>query len=122
MGSVRWTTSSSGTPPRRLPKLSWFDRPLIDTQVPVAVAFSGSVRTSGSTSESPPGPGDYGALAIARTLGRIGVPVYLVAQESTTSPVFYSRYWEDKRGWNFFGGPEQESVSFLQEIGAELAQ
>jgi D-aspartate ligase len=95
---------------------------LIDTQVPVAVAFSGSVRTSGSTSESPPGPGDYGALAIARTLGRIGVPVYLVAQESTTSPVFYSRYWKDKREWDFFGGPEQGSVSFLREIGTELAQ
>jgi D-aspartate ligase len=48
--------------------------------------------------------------------------VYLAAQEGTTSPVFHSRYWGDKIGWDFFGGPEQESVRFLSEIGAELAQ
>src|SRR5687767_233094 len=94
----------------------------MDTRVPVAVAFSGSVRTSASAADSPPGPGDYGALAIARTLGRLGVPVYLVAQEGTTSPVFHSRYWRDKFGWDFFGGPDPESVGFLSEIGTDLAQ
>jgi D-aspartate ligase len=63
----------------------------------------------------------YGALAIARTLGRLGVSLYLVAPEETSlSPVFSSRYWEDRILWDFFGQPELESVRFLGEIGARL--
>ena len=63
----------------------------------------------------------YGALAIARTLGRLGVSLYLVAPEETSlSPVFSSRYWEDRILWDFFGQPELESVRFLEEIGARL--
>ena len=95
---------------------------LIETQVPVVVAARGSERMPGSRTESRTGPGDYGALAIARTLGRLGVPVYLVAQAGTTSPVFHSRYWQDKSLWDFVGGPEQESVDFLRGIGTELGR
>jgi D-aspartate ligase len=82
---------------------------LIDPQVPVVVVFRG-----GGTA--------YGALAIARTLGRLGVSVYLVAPEETSlSPVSSSRYWEDKIRWDCVG-PELESVTFLREIGARLAK
>ena len=79
---------------------------MIDTQVPVLVAFRGV---------------GYGALAIARTLGRLGVSVYLVAPEqNSSSPVFSSRYWEAKTLWDFFRRPELDSVRFLGEIGARL--
>jgi D-aspartate ligase len=81
---------------------------LIDARVPVVVAVH---------------HGGYGALAIARTLGRLGVSVYLIASEKTSiSPVFSSRYWEDKIEWDFVGRPEPESVGFLREIGTGLAK
>jgi D-aspartate ligase len=80
----------------------------VDTRVPVAVVWRGV---------------GYGALAIARTLGRLGVSLNLVAPEETSlSPVYSSRYWEDKALWNFFDRPELESVGFLQEIGAQLTK
>jgi D-aspartate ligase len=79
---------------------------LVDTRAPVAVV----VRD------------EYGALAIARTLGRLGVSVYLIAQEKATTPVFWSRYWTDKLRWEFFARPEEESVGFLREIGDRLAK
>jgi predicted ATP-grasp superfamily ATP-dependent carboligase len=65
----------------------------------------------------------YGPLAIARSLGRLGVSVYPVAPESTElSPVFSSRYWEAEMLWDFFERPEMESVGFLQEVGANLVE
>ena len=79
---------------------------MIDTRTPVAVV----VRD------------EYGALAIARTLGRLGVSVYLIAQERATTPVFWSRYWSDKLRWEFFARPEAESVRFLREIGDRLTK
>jgi D-aspartate ligase len=79
---------------------------LIDTQVPVVVVF----REAG-----------YGALAIARTLGRLGVSVYLVAPDRP-SAVFGSRYWKEKIRWDFFDRPELESVRFIGEVGARLAK
>jgi len=79
---------------------------LIDTRVPVAVGFDG-----------------YGALAVARTLGRLGVSVYLVAPEATSfSPVSSSRYWEEKVRWDFFDRSELESVGFFRELGDRLAK
>jgi predicted ATP-grasp superfamily ATP-dependent carboligase len=89
--------------------LSDTQAPVVDTQVPVVVAFRG--RQS------------YGPLAIARSLGRLGVSVYPVAPEGTElSPVFSSRYWEAEMLWDFFERPEMESVGFLQEVGANLVE
>jgi D-aspartate ligase len=63
--------------------------------------------------------GGYGAVAIARTLGRLGVPVYLVAQEGMTTPVWYSRYWRRKLRWDF-SNPETESLAFILNLGRRL--
>jgi D-aspartate ligase len=65
---------------------------------------------------------EYGALPIARTLGRLGVSVYLVAQKNPSTPVFWSRYWADKIWWNVLDRPEGESVTFLRKIGATIAE
>lgn len=65
--------------------------------------------------------GGHGVLAIARTLGRLGVPLYLVAQEGMTTPVWCSRYWTAKMRWDF-AGPEERSVQFLLELGRELRE
>lgn len=77
---------------------------MIDPSVPVVVAFRGA----------------YGAIAVARTLGRLGVPVHLVAQRGTSSPVLSSRYWTDRVHWDF-GRDEQESVAFLLELADTVA-
>jgi D-aspartate ligase len=63
--------------------------------------------------------GGYGAVAIARTLGRLGVPVYLLAQESMSTPVSSSRYWVEKLRWDF-ARPESDSVAFLLDLGRRL--
>ena len=63
--------------------------------------------------------GGYGTVAIARTLGRLGVPVYLVAQEGMPNPGWSSRYWANRIRWDF-SRPEQESVSFVLDVGARI--
>jgi predicted ATP-grasp superfamily ATP-dependent carboligase len=63
--------------------------------------------------------GGYGAVAIARTLGRLGVPLYLVAQEGHSTPVWSSRFWAERKRWDF-SRPEEDSVSFLREMGGAL--
>jgi predicted ATP-grasp superfamily ATP-dependent carboligase len=63
--------------------------------------------------------GGSGDVAIARTLGRLGVPVYLVAQEGVWTPVTSSRYWTDKAPWDF-SRPEEDSLAFLLDFGAKL--
>jgi predicted ATP-grasp superfamily ATP-dependent carboligase len=68
---------------------------VIDTSVPVVVAFRGG----------------YADVAIARTLGRLGVPMYLVAQEGIPTPAWPSRYWVQRTRWNF-SRPEDESVDY----------
>jgi D-aspartate ligase len=75
----------------------------MNTRVPVLVIYRGG----------------YGAVAVARTLGRLGVPVYLVAQEGAPTPVWSSRYWRKKVRWDF-SKPESESVGFLLHVGRRL--
>jgi D-aspartate ligase len=76
---------------------------VIDSSVPVVVIDRGS----------------HGTVAIARTLGRLGVPVYLVAQEGLPNPGWWSRYWANRMRWDF-SRSEQESVSFMLEVGARI--
>jgi D-aspartate ligase len=77
---------------------------VIDATVPAVVAFRGA----------------YGAVSIARTLGRLGVPTYLVAQDGKSSPVTSSRYWAERMWWNF-DRSEEDSVGYLIEVGKRLA-
>jgi predicted ATP-grasp superfamily ATP-dependent carboligase len=76
---------------------------VIDSTVPVVVLYR---------------PGDA-AVAIARSLGRLGVPLHLVAQEGAPSPDWWSRHWAERVKWDF-SRPEQESVSFLLDLGATI--
>jgi predicted ATP-grasp superfamily ATP-dependent carboligase len=63
--------------------------------------------------------GGMGDVAIGRTLGRLGVAAYLVAQEGVHTPVSSSRFWAEKLRWDF-KAPEGESVQFLLALGARL--
>lgn len=58
------------------------------------------------------------ALAIARSLGRLGVRVYLVTQDG--SPAYTcSRYWTKVYDWDF-SAPDEKTVAFLQGISREI--
>jgi predicted ATP-grasp superfamily ATP-dependent carboligase len=63
--------------------------------------------------------GGYGDVAIARTLGRLGIAAYLVAQKGMSTPVWSSRYWVKRMRWDF-SGSEDESVAFLLQLGAAI--
>lgn len=76
---------------------------MIDTSAPVVDIFRGG----------------YGDVSIARTLGRLGVPMYLVAQKGMRTPVWSSRYWAKRTRWDY-SSPEQQSVAFLLDLGATL--
>jgi D-aspartate ligase len=76
---------------------------VIDSRVPVAVVYR---------------KGDA-AVAIARSLGRLGVPVYLIAQEGVPRPDWWSRYWAGRFSWDF-SRSEEEFVSFLLTAGAKI--
>lgn len=76
---------------------------MIDASVPVAV-----IDRDG-----------YEGVSIARTLGRLGVPMYLVGQEGISTPGWSSRYWVNKRRRDF-SRPEEESVAFLLDLGADI--
>jgi D-aspartate ligase len=60
-----------------------------------------------------------GALAVARTLGRLGVAAHLVAQAGMPTPLTRSRYWRNVVTWDF-GRPEAETVDFLRALPARL--
>jgi D-aspartate ligase len=76
---------------------------VIDTSVPVAV-----IDRDG-----------YEGVSIARSLGRMGVPMYLVGQEGISTPGWSSRYWAEKVRWNF-SLPEEDSVAFLLDFGLRI--
>jgi D-aspartate ligase len=59
------------------------------------------------------------AVAIARTLGRLGIPVYLIAQEGVPNPDWWSRYWTNRIRCDF-SHSEEELVSFLLDVGATI--
>jgi D-aspartate ligase len=74
----------------------------MDTSVPVVVIYRGG----------------NGALAIARTLARLGVRMYLVAQPGS-SPVTWSRYWSKTFWWNF-SSPQEETLKLLVSVARHV--
>lgn len=76
----------------------------MNTQVPVLVINRGF---------------DDGAVAIARTLGRLKVPVYVLAQEGMKTPVWSSRFWTKKFRWDFTKN-EEECLAFMLDLGRRL--
>jgi len=78
----------------------------VDTRTPVVV-MTGDVAVSG------------GSLAIARTLGRLGVTAYLFTGSGRRTPVTVSRYWHARIQHNF-SQPEGASVAALITFGRDL--
>jgi len=60
----------------------------------------------------------YGALGVARTLGRLGVPVYLVSDRGVL-PIAFSRYWKDTFTWDL-SAPVDQSLRFLLDLGRRV--
>jgi D-aspartate ligase len=63
--------------------------------------------------------GGSGDVSIARTLGRLGVPVYLLSPEGEATPVWASRYWTTKSRWDL-SKPEDELLTFLLDTGRTI--
>src|SRR6266699_836619 len=63
----------------------------------------------------------HGALGILRSLGRLGVPSYLVACSSQT-PGFFSRYCKGRLVCNVENGHAETSVKALQELGRKIGR
>jgi predicted ATP-grasp superfamily ATP-dependent carboligase len=74
-----------------------------NTTVPVVVVYRGGI----------------GVLAMARSLGRLGIPVYLIAEKGTDSPVTQSRYWR-RKWWCDFSVPPEQIVDFFLLIGRQF--
>jgi len=76
----------------------------MDNRVPVVVVYRGG----------------NGALAIARTLGRLGVPVYLVSKKGA-SPIQESRFWTERFWWDF-SAPADTSLQFLVDVSRRIGE
>jgi len=61
--------------------------------------------------------GGHGALAVARSLGRLGIPTYLVSQKADA--VSTSRYWTNSFMWDF-SAPREDSLEFLLDVGRQI--
>jgi D-aspartate ligase len=78
---------------------------MIDTSTPVLVLRSAN----------------HGGLAIARSLGRLGVSVYLLDANPRT-PSFDSGYCRGSFVWDIDHAPAEESVEYLAKIGRRLGR
>jgi D-aspartate ligase len=63
----------------------------------------------------------YGSLGIARSLGRLGVPVHGVHEKIRVNALA-SRYFRRKYCWDFVRSTADESVAFLRGIGKDLGE
>jgi D-aspartate ligase len=63
----------------------------------------------------------HGGLAITRTLGRLGVAVYVVAAD-TWAPAVFSKYCRGRFVWDFNRAPREHSLAFLAAIGRKLGR
>jgi predicted ATP-grasp superfamily ATP-dependent carboligase len=63
----------------------------------------------------------HGSLGIARSLGRLGVPVHGVDAD-LRARAFASRYFRDRHVWDFARAPAADSVGFLLELRRQLGR
>src|SRR5439155_4983027 len=61
----------------------------------------------------------HGGLAIGRSLGRLGVPVY-VLDSNSHAPSFSSRYCRGKFVWDIDISPAHDTVDFLVGVARKL--
>ncbi|HUR93846.1 MAG TPA: hypothetical protein VMY76_04655 [Gemmatimonadales bacterium] len=64
-------------------------------------------------------PGVYEGHGVARTLGRLGVPVYGVHVD-LRSPGVRSRYWRENISWPLPSAPPRKSVDWLLQLGRRI--
>jgi D-aspartate ligase len=57
----------------------------------------------------------HGGLAIVRSLGRLGVPVYAVHKDRAT-PAFFSRYCQERIVWDIDTAAPEKSLRFLKDL------
>jgi D-aspartate ligase len=82
----------------------------MNTSVPVIV-FSCVVPTQGVSRA-------YGALGVARSLGRLGVPIYMVGDKGLW-PISFSRYWKKVFPLDL-SAPLEESLQFLRDVACTV--
>lgn len=63
----------------------------------------------------------HGALGIARSLGRLGVPVYMVECDAK-APALSSRYCASRHIWDFDSNRPEDSVSFLEGLRQKIGR
>lgn len=63
----------------------------------------------------------HGTLCLARSLGRLGVPIYTF-QDAVWSPTALSRYVRKTLTWNFESHTELESVNHLLQVGRVIGR
>ncbi|MDQ6699960.1 MAG: hypothetical protein M3Z36_07225, partial [Acidobacteriota bacterium] len=63
----------------------------------------------------------HGALGIARSLGRLGAPVYIVERNPFASPRF-SRYVRGRFAWDFERPSDEQRVELLLEAGRSIGR
>ncbi|MBV8811675.1 MAG: hypothetical protein JO033_23655 [Acidobacteriaceae bacterium] len=62
----------------------------------------------------------HGTLGIARSLGRLGIPIYIVADTAGIKPVLFSRYCSKSFPWNLRAHEPEDSVRFLLEVPQKI--
>ncbi len=63
----------------------------------------------------------HGSLGIARSLGRMGVPVYLV-EGNPLAPARFSGYLRRQFRWNFESSSDDENVKLLLQAGRKIGR
>ncbi len=63
----------------------------------------------------------HGSLGIARSLGRLGVPVYGLNPELGT-PAMASRYFHEAIRWDFSRTPAGQTIEFLLDLGRRIGR
>ncbi|MCC7133699.1 MAG: hypothetical protein IT352_13655 [Gemmatimonadales bacterium] len=63
----------------------------------------------------------HGSLGIARSLGRLGVPVHGVHPDPGV-PACQSRYWQAVHRWNFATEPAERSLEFLLRLSDAIGR
>jgi predicted ATP-grasp superfamily ATP-dependent carboligase len=63
----------------------------------------------------------HGGLGIVRSLGRMGVPIYVV-DPSSRNPAAHSRYMREIVAWDVEQSPAARSVDFLLRLGRRLGR
>jgi len=63
----------------------------------------------------------HGSLGIARSLGRLGVPVHGI-HPRLDIPACRSRYWAGRHRWDVAGSPPDATVEVLRDLGRRLGR